>query len=58
MRSTLDFLLHDWLQVESLTATGVASVIRDHQVVNQLDNAAKGVKVTDARGIPPRGGPV
>jgi hypothetical protein len=42
---------------ESLTATGVVRANRGHLVVNQLDKA-KGVKVTDARGIPPRGWPV
>lgn len=33
-------------------------VMRDHSVQLQLNEAAKGVKVTDARGIPPRGKPV
>jgi hypothetical protein len=45
-------------KAESLLATGVASVLRGHQVNQLVQAATKGVKVTDARGIPPRGWPV
>jgi hypothetical protein len=44
-------------KAESLMAAAVASAPRDHQVNYQL-KAVEGVKVTDARGIPPRGWPV
>jgi hypothetical protein len=38
----------------SLMAAGRVSVTREHQAQFQLDKV-KGVKATDARGIPPRG---
>jgi hypothetical protein len=41
----------------SLMAAGRVSVSREHQARFQLDKV-KGVKATDARGIPPRGRPV